>query len=119
MEIFNQAVWIALVGMGLTFAAIGLLVVAMVALTRWASGPVKAAAGKKESGGSIPSDEEFREAEQAAAVAVAIALAEAARRVHPIHAWHATRPEEDVNPWQAYVRGQQLDQGKTHQTLRW
>jgi Na+-transporting methylmalonyl-CoA/oxaloacetate decarboxylase gamma subunit len=119
VEIFNQAVWIALVGMGLTFAAIGLLVVAIVALNRRASGPVEAAASKDEHSEAIPSDEEFREAEQAAAVAVAIALAEAARRVHPIHAWHAARPEEDVNPWQAYVRGQQLDQRKTHQTLRW
>jgi Na+-transporting methylmalonyl-CoA/oxaloacetate decarboxylase gamma subunit len=119
MEIFDQTVWITAVGMGLTFAAIGLLVLAMVALTRWTRGQAEDIPGRKEPSGAIPADEGLEEMEQAAAVAVAVAMAMAARRAHPTHAWHAARPEEEPSPWQAYARGQQLEQRKTHQTLRW
>ncbi len=119
MTVFDQTVWISTVGMGLTFAAIGLLVMTMIALTHWARRPSRAAPGRQDPSGAIPADEELAQIEQAAAVAVAVALAQAARRAHPIHAWHAARPGEEPSPWQAYSRGQQLEQRKTHQTLRW
>ena len=119
MEVFNQAIRITAAGMGLTFAAIGLLVVAMIVLTRWASKGGGAALSKQKPSGAIPADERLEEAERAAAAAVAVALAQAARRAHPTRAWHAARPEEEPSPWQAYSRGQQLEQRKTHQTLRW
>ena len=119
MEILDQTVWITAVGMGLTFAAIGLLVLAMIALTRWTREEQESAPVRKEPSGAIPADESLEELEQAAAVAVAVALALTARRAHPTQAWHAARPEEEPSPWQAYSRGQQLEQRKTHQTLRW
>ncbi len=119
MDTFSQTIWITGVGMGLTFAAIGLLVAAMVALTRWARGRETITTFKEEPSGAIPSDEMRAEMEQAAAVAVAVALAQAARRAHPTYAWHTAEPGEDPSPWQAYARGQQLEQHKTHQTLRW
>jgi Na+-transporting methylmalonyl-CoA/oxaloacetate decarboxylase gamma subunit len=118
METFDQAIWITAVGMGLTFAAIGILVLAMVALTRWAQGQ-KSTSAKADPSSAIPTDETLIELERAAAVAVTVALAQASRRVHPTHAWHSASPEEDPSPWQAFARGQQLEQGKTHQTLRW
>jgi Na+-transporting methylmalonyl-CoA/oxaloacetate decarboxylase gamma subunit len=119
MEVFSQTVWITLAGMGLTFAAIGLLIAAMMALTRWARGRQEEVSHREAPSGAIPSDEELDQIEQAAAVAVAVALALAGRRAHPIHAWHAARPGEEPSAWQSYSRGQQLEQRKTHQTLRW
>jgi len=119
MEVFNQTVWMAAVGMALTFAAIGLLVAAMMALTRWARGREKVAPCKGEPCKAIPADERVEDLEHAAAVAVAVALAQAARRAGPTYAWHTARPEGEPSPWQAYARGQQLEQAKTHQTLRW
>ncbi len=111
-------IWITVVGMGLTFAAIGLLIAAMVALTRGAAerGPKRRSS---EPGSAIPTQEETEALEAAAAAAVAVAMALAARRAHPTHAWHAASPAESVSPWQAYNRSQQLEQQKTHQTLRW
>jgi Na+-transporting methylmalonyl-CoA/oxaloacetate decarboxylase gamma subunit len=119
MEVFNQTVGITVVGVGLTFSAIGLLVVSMIALTRLARGRGKGGPRKGEPSGAIPADEELSELEQAAAVAVAVALAQAARRAHPTYAWHAARLGQEPSPWQAYARGQQLEQRKTHGTLRW
>jgi Na+-transporting methylmalonyl-CoA/oxaloacetate decarboxylase gamma subunit len=107
------------IGMGLTFGALGLLIVAMMALTRWAGGRGKIALLKAEPSKAIPADERVEELERAAAIAVAVALAQAARRAGPAYAWHTARPEEEPSPWQAYARCQQLEQAKTHQTLRW
>ena len=119
MSSFNQAVWMTAIGMGLTFGALGLLIVAMMALTRWARGRAEAAPSRSEPSRAIPADERVEELERAAAIAVAVALAQAARRAGPAYAWHTARPEEEPSPWQAYARGQQLEQAKTHQTLRW
>ena len=119
MDVFQQTISISIAGMGLTFAAIGLLVLAMMALTRWARGSEDVPPGKGEPGGAIPTDRRLEEEELAAAVAVGIALALAGRRAHPTHAWHSARPEDDPSAWQSYSREQQLDQRKTHQTLRW
>ena len=119
MEIFDQAVWITALGMGLTFFAIGLLVAAMVVLTRWARGRGDVVSSSGEPSGAIPADERREELEQAAAVAVAVALAQAARRAQPVGAWHTARAEEEPSPWQAHSRGQQLEQRKLHGTLRW
>jgi hypothetical protein len=105
--------------MGLTFGAIGVLLAAMVALTRLARGQGMQPLAKGTPSGAIPADAAVAELEQAAAAAVAVALAQAARRAHPTHAWHAARPGEDLSPWQAHARGQQLEQRKTHQALRW
>jgi len=119
MEVFRQTVWMTVVGMSMTFAALGLLILVMIVLTRWTGGRAEAMAHREEPSGAIPIDRELEEAEQAAAVAVAIALAQAARRIHPAHAWHSALPGEDVNAWQAYARGQQLELRNTHQALRW
>jgi sodium pump decarboxylase gamma subunit len=119
MQVFSQAVWMTAIGMGLTFGALGLLIVAMMALTRWARGRAEAAPSRSEPSRAIPADERVEELERAAAIAVAVALAQAARRAGPAYAWHTARPEEEPSPWQAYARGQQLEQAKTHQTLRW
>jgi len=105
--------------MALTFAALGLLVAVMMALTRWARGRAEAAPCKGEPCKAIPVDERVEELEQAAAVAVAVALAQSARRAGPTYAWHTARSAGEPSPWQAYARGQQLEQAKTHQTLRW
>jgi Na+-transporting methylmalonyl-CoA/oxaloacetate decarboxylase gamma subunit len=92
MEILDQTVWITAVGMGLTFAAIGLLVLAMIALTRWTREAQETAPVRKEPTdvvyprGAIPADESLEELEQAAAVAVAVALALTARRAYPTQA---------------------------------
>jgi Na+-transporting methylmalonyl-CoA/oxaloacetate decarboxylase gamma subunit len=118
METFDQTVWITLVGTGLTFAALGLLVAAMAALVRLTRGRGESVSLPEESRQAAP-EEELEELERAAAVAVAMALAQAARRAHPTYAWHAAEPSGDVSPWQAYARGQQLERYKTHQTLRW
>ncbi|MGD1993156.1 MAG: hypothetical protein PVI59_08190 [Anaerolineae bacterium] len=105
--------------MGLTFVAIGLLVAAMIALTRWLHPDEKGTERRSKSPGAMPGAQEMERMETAAAVAVALALAQASRRAHPVHAWHSARPEEDPSAWQAYSRGQQLEQRKTHQSLRW
>ena len=105
--------------MGLTFVAIGLLVAAVIALTRWLRPDEKPAERGGRSPGPMPSTEEMERMETAAAVAVALALAQANRRAHPIRAWHSARAEEDPSAWQSYSRGQQLEQRKTHQSLRW
>ena len=105
--------------MGLTFVAIGLLVAAMVALTRWLRPDEGPSERRAKSPGTMPGTEELERMETAAAVAVALALAQANRRAHPVHAWHSARPKEDPSAWQSYSRGQQLEQRKTHQSLRW
>jgi sodium pump decarboxylase gamma subunit len=119
MEIFSQTVWMTVIGMGLTFAALGLLVLAMMGLARWVGHTQETLEHAEKPSGAGYIDEETQELEQAAAVAVAVALAMASRRIHPSHPWHSAGLHEDVNPWQAYARGQQLEQRKTHQTLRW
>jgi Na+-transporting methylmalonyl-CoA/oxaloacetate decarboxylase gamma subunit len=119
MDIFRQTINISIAGMGLTFAAIGFLVLAMIALTRWARGTGDVVPGKSEPGGAIPTDARLQEEELAAAVAVSVALGLVGRRVHPTHAWHSAQSEEEPSAWQSYSRGQQLEQRKTHQTLRW
>ena len=118
MNVFDQTVGITVVGMGLTFAAIGILVAAMIVLTRWARDREEEASHPREPSGAIPTDERRDELEQAAAVAVAVALAQAARRAHPIYAWHAGRPESEPGAWQDHARGQQLEQRRIHGALR-
>jgi Na+-transporting methylmalonyl-CoA/oxaloacetate decarboxylase gamma subunit len=119
MDILSQTLWITVIGVGLTFVAIGLLVATMIGLTRWTRGRARSVHHREVPAGAIPGDEELEEVEQAAAVAVALALALAGRRAHPVRAWHAARGEEEPSAWQAYARSQHLDQRKTHQTLRW
>lgn len=119
MEVFGQTICITLVGMGLTLAAVGILLGAMIMLARRAKGPAAAAPGQQRPGPAIPAHQSLAEAEQAAAVAVAIALARAARQIHPTRTWHSASPQEDLSPWQGYARGQQLERRKTQQMLRW
>jgi hypothetical protein len=61
----------------------------------------------------IPSGEEREEMELAATAAVAVALAHSARRLHPVHSWHAAHPENDPSSWQLYARSQQIGQRKS------
>lgn len=121
MDLLQRALQITGLGMGLTFGAIGILIVAMALLTRWVKEAPEGTSPPARDGlpGAIPTGETLAECELAAAVAVTVALAQAARRAHPTYAWHAASPGEGLSPWQAYSRGQQLEQQKTHQTLRW
>ena len=118
MEVFDQTVRITAVGMGLTFAAIGLLIAAMMALTRWAHGRGETTKSQGEPSAAIPGHGGLAELEQAAAVAVAVALAQAARVAQPSYTWHAARPKDEPSSWQAYARSQHLDRRSAHHALK-
>jgi Na+-transporting methylmalonyl-CoA/oxaloacetate decarboxylase gamma subunit len=118
MEFVDQAIGITVVGMGLTFAAIGLLVAAMIALTRWTRGREETTTSQGEPSASIPGHGGLAELEQAAAVAVAVALAQAARVAQPTYAWHAARSKGEPSSWQAYARSQHLDRRDAYRTSK-
>ena len=106
VELLKQALWLTLIGMGMTFAAIGALVLGMYALgsiqPRKAAG--EAMAEEAEAAPAAAASAALSTAEaryQAAAAAVAVARAQARPEV-----W---RPADvPVDQWRAYVRHQQL-----------
>ena len=103
MELFAQTVWITVVGMGLTFAAIGLLVVTMLLLTRWTRDR-EDLLGDADLPATLPAGDMPEDAQQAAAAAVAIALALQAQSPGDGGTGHAARAGEDISLWRAEVR---------------
>jgi len=113
---FGQTVWISVWGMGLTFLALGLVVLTMIALTglaRQRKSPVQQSAQPE----TDLVDEGAEEIRLAAVAAVALAKAEAAQRTAV--KTRRSRPKEMTASWESYTRAQKLDQRKTHQALRW
>ena len=109
MELFVQTIQITVVGMGLTFAAIGVLVVTMFLLTRWTREREELA--RDDANGVDPptasrADDIQEEAKQAAAAAIAVALALEAQRAAAVYARHASRAGEDISLWRADIRSQ-------------
>lgn len=107
MELFVQTIWITVVGMGLTFAAIGLLVITMFLLTRWTRGREELARDDAQSvdpSTASSAGENREEARQAAAAATAVALALEAQRAESVCARPASRAGEDISLWRADVR---------------
>jgi Na+-transporting methylmalonyl-CoA/oxaloacetate decarboxylase gamma subunit len=119
MDILTQTISIILLGVGLTFAGLGLIVLLIMALTRALEGKRRPVQVHELSAEVTPADTEQQNLEQAAIAAVVVALAAASRRANSQQAWHFAAANEGLNPWQAYNRGQLLEQRKTHQTLRW
>jgi len=106
VELLKQALWLTLIGMGMTFAAIGALVLGMYALgsikPRKAGG--EAMAGEAEEAPVAAAEAALSTAEaryQAAVAAVAVARAQALPEVRR----SAGAP---VDQWRACVRTQQL-----------
>ena len=97
---------------GGVLAGVGVLAAVAVVLGRRARRRREDAARRARYRDRLPSGEELEELELAAATAVAVALAQSARRVHPTHSWHAASPGQDPSPWQAHARDQQLGQRK-------
>ena len=114
VELLKQALWLTLIGMGMTFAAIGALVLGMYALgsikPRKAAG--EAMAEEAEAAPAAAAEAALSTAEaryQAAAAAVAVARAQVLPEVrHPA--------DVPVDQWRAYVRHQPLL--RRHQATR-
>jgi Na+-transporting methylmalonyl-CoA/oxaloacetate decarboxylase gamma subunit len=120
MEVFRQTVSITIVGMGLTFSAIGLLVLSMILLTRLAR-TGEDAGGEIEASAPGPNvDDETAALEQVAAVAVAFALAGRDRTVPPGVGknWHVSPAGGGPSPWQDYARGRHLEQRRFYHAAR-
>jgi len=98
---------------GGVLAGVGVLAAVVVALDRRARRRREDAARRARYRERLPSREELEELELAAATAVAVALAQSARRIHPTHSWHSASPDQDPSPWQAHARNQQLGQRKS------
>ena len=112
---FGETVMISVWGMGLTFLALGLVVLTMIALTslvRERKSPVQEAA--------LPEPELARDGTEevrlAAAAAVALAKAEAIQRAKAKVGQFQL--ERATSSWESYTRAQKLSHWKTHQSLR-
>lgn len=101
------ALQISGMGMGLVFGAIGLLWLMIVALVRLTADPM-AAPTESDTEATPPDDVKQRAA--LAAVAAALALADAAR---PTALRIVPPPTSSVSAWQAVMRGRQLKQRGT------
>jgi sodium pump decarboxylase gamma subunit len=107
-ELLRQALWLTVVGMGMTFAAIGTLVLGMYALTALTADKEEAASAEEqvermetESPSQTQSDDD---AYRAAAAAVAVAIAQA-------HTITRTRAERGtLSPWTSHVRREHVSQ---------
>lgn len=112
---FGQTVLISMWGMGLTFLALGLVVLTMFALTSLVR-------DRKSPGqGVAPAEPELvdagiEEIRLAAAAAVAMAKAEATQRTKARAG--QSQMEKTTSSWESYTRAQKLSQWKTHQSLR-
>jgi len=108
-ELLSQALTLTLVGMGMTFAAIGILVLGMYALTTFLSdGDESEESQETPSAVEAPAEQAALQVDvgryHAAAAAVAVALAQAA------DTYQAKRPERAASgdAWTAHVRATQL-----------
>ena len=112
---FGQAVMISVWGMGLTFLALGLVVLAMVALTSLL--PERTSPAQK----AVRPDPELaddgtEEVRLVAAAAVALAKAEAVQRSKA--AVGQSQLKKATSSWESHTRAQKLSQWKTHRSLR-
>jgi Na+-transporting methylmalonyl-CoA/oxaloacetate decarboxylase gamma subunit len=136
---FAQPLWITLLGMAVTFAALALVMVTMVLLTRVvrggrpsSEGPSRelpeesaheaaaaplppsdepaAAAGPAPVDLELPAGVEMAEV-LAAVVAVATAR-ELARQRYSARVWLSPQPRSLVSPWQLVARGRQMDRSR-------
>ena len=102
-ELLKQALWLTVMGMGMTFLAIGALVGLMYLITALA--PEKGAEEKAEAAEpvavaeEVPTDDDARERAAAAAVVLALTL-ETAR--------HRPAEGQADDPWTIYARSQKL-----------
>lgn len=96
-----QSLWITLFGMGLVFAAIILLWLLMLALT--------AVTAEKRTTKKASTTEDFDIKEQAAALAVATAIAEQAQGRVPRF---PVPPTAIVSAWQLSMRSRQMNNGE-------
>jgi Na+-transporting methylmalonyl-CoA/oxaloacetate decarboxylase gamma subunit len=113
---FGQTVLISVWGMGLTFLALGLVVLSMVVLTSLARQREQPEQEPVQVEGAA--DVEVVENFQLAAVAaVALAKAQAAQR-KAINVQRAPSGGT-ASSWESYTRAQKLDKRRTHQVLRW
>jgi Na+-transporting methylmalonyl-CoA/oxaloacetate decarboxylase gamma subunit len=112
---FGQTVMISVWGMGLTFLALGLVVLTMVVLTsllRERKSPVQEAAQPEPE----LVDDGIEEVWLVAAAAVALAKAEADQRT-TVNVGQS-QSEKATSSWESYTRAQKLSHWKTHQSLR-
>jgi len=128
----SQALLLTLIGMGMTFAAIGLLVVGMIVMTALIKDRSQDDEELPDVTPGAPSEPPIQEGQPrhiAAAAAVSVALAEpspryaaAAAAVAVVLATQATPPviisASAPNAWNAYVRGQQLSRRRAYDLKR-
>ncbi len=119
-ELLSQAVLLTLIGMGMTFAAIGVLVAGMFALTTFLADGGKESSESPEMPAAIEaSDDRARlhidvGRQRAAAAAVAVALAQATDTYQAKRLSHAATGES----WTAHVRATQLARRDYYNSLR-
>ena len=104
-ELLRQALWLTVVGMGMTFAAIGTLVVGMYALTALTADKEEAAPAEEQVRVETPAQTQAADdVYRAAAAAVAVAIAQA-------HTISRTRAERGtLSPWTSHVRRDHVSQ---------
>ncbi|MCU0519368.1 MAG: hypothetical protein MUF84_01545 [Anaerolineae bacterium] len=124
-NVISQALWLTIVGMGMTFLSIGALVGGIFLLTHLTRAkenapstltePTQSATGGTPAVSSIwdAPDAEIRRRAVAAAVGVAMALT-AQVRVEPAVDLGVTA----TDAWSAYVRGQQLSSRSRYESRR-
>ncbi len=98
---------------GLVLAGVGLLAAVGFGVAHWVRVRREDDSRRARFRRRIPTGAEREEMELAATAAVGVALARSARRLHPIHSWHAAHPEDDPSSWQLYARSQQIGQRKS------
>jgi Na+-transporting methylmalonyl-CoA/oxaloacetate decarboxylase gamma subunit len=97
-----QGLVIAVVGMGLVFLALGLIVLAMVLMGRYLR-----PRPSSDEGASEP-ESEMEDRARVAAMVAAIVLAQEQDNGHPGDAWPSTGWASAPSPWQASHRSQTL-----------
>ncbi len=117
----SDPVWIiALMGMGITFAALALVMVSMWLLARAAPSRTEGASGGEDVAADIidnpPADVELpvgATLEEVAAAAVAVAAAHSlALQRRSAQIWLSPQPRSLISPWQLASRDRQLDRMK-------
>jgi Na+-transporting methylmalonyl-CoA/oxaloacetate decarboxylase gamma subunit len=118
-ELLSQALILTLVGMGMTFAAIGILVLGMYALTTFLADGGAEENQERSAAVEAPDDQAPLQVDvgryhAAAAAAVAVALAQAA------DTYQAKRPGRAASgdAWTAHVRATQLARREYHNSRR-
>lgn len=109
-ELLRQAIWLTVVGMGMTFAAIGTLVLGMYALTALTADKEAAAPAEEQAeqiemerpGPAQVTDATYR----AAAAAVAVAIAQ----THTMSKPQAERGR--LSPWTSHVRREHISRAR-------